>query len=320
MSAIVGERRRDLVHLMNEWMNTPLMCSERYVQTAASVLRGRFDIASIRGEFDAIGRAEMEAIAGRAKVDADAERLTIGATADRARTRSGASFPSVGNVAVIQVYGALARTWGIGPYSGATGYDGITIQLEDALNNEEIDGIWFDVRSGGGTIDFVYDLSDMIFAARKRSGGPKPIWGFASSFAYSAAYLLMSSCDRCFMPPGGGVGSIGVITMHTSYAKQNEEEGIDVTVMRYPELKAKATEDEPLDKDTHDRIMAQLRYFGGMFQERVARNMGISRSKVVETKGLDYTALEATAIGLVSDVLPEAQAWENFRREITRRR
>jgi ClpP class serine protease len=323
MPVLAGSMGRDLVHVLDAWTNTPLACRVDYGQKAAAILSGRLNIASIRTDFEEIGRSEMESLTRLARYEADNDRAArrgIGAMADNADYKRGSIVPCVGDAAVIQVYGALARTWGIGPYSGSTGYDGILLQLEAALDDDDIRGIWVDVRSNGGTIDFMYELMDIIYAARKSSGGPKPIWGFASSFAYSAAYGLLSSCDKCFMPEGGGVGSIGVITMHTSYARQNEMEGIDVTVMRYPELKARGTEDEQLDEDTYKRIMAQLAYYGGLFQMRVARNMRISKRAVVETKGLDYTAPEALAIGLVSDVLPEAEAWENFRREITRRR
>lgn len=304
---------RDLPRFTQEWLNAPLCVSRGLQMTATSVFSGRLNIESLRDEFGRTERAEMEAIAAEAKIDADAKR------ASRSR---GTILETVEDIAVIQVYGALTRTWGIGPYSGATGYDGILMQLEDAIRNPDINGIWMDFDSGGGTINGLFDLADMIHAMRSRSGefNDKPIWGMAADYAFSAAYLLLSSCDKCFVPPTGGVGSAGTITMHVSYRRANEDEGIDVNVLRYPELKAKATEFEDLDDETRDHIMGQLVDITGMMHDRIARNMSISKSRVAQTKGLDYMGRHAKAIGFVTDCLPEAVVWEDFKRIVARRR
>lgn len=302
--------KRDLPRLMEAFLNSPLCCTARYAEIAAGVFSGRINIESLRTDGEIIGRAEMEAIVNGAKIDADAKR---------AQEVAGTIIEAVDDIAVIQVYGALTRCWGIGPYSGATGYDGILMQLEDALGNQNIKGIWLDVDSGGGTINGLFALVDTIFSFRESNGGPKPIWGMAADYAYSAAYALLSACDQCFVGPTGGVGSVGTITMHTSYKKQNEEAGINVNVLRDPPLKAKATEYEDLDTDTEAHIMAQLAAITSIFQDKVARNMGIAKSAVAGTQGLDYMGLDAKAIGFVTDVLPEPIVWENFKQLVESR-
>lgn len=295
---------RNLPRLMDTWLNAPLCCTERYVEIAAAVFRGRMNIDSVRSDAVDLGRPELEAIANGAKIEADAKR---------AQYLAGTCLEAVDDIAVIQVYGALTRCWGVGPYSGATGYDGILMQLEDAIANPQINGIWLDVDSGGGTVNGLFDLVDMIYSFRQSNGGPKPIWGMAADYAYSAAYALLSACDKCFVGPTGGVGSVGTITMHTSYKRQDEEAGVDVTVLRYPPLKATATEFEDLDDKTREHIMGQLMTITGIFQDKVARNMGIPKSAVAGTQGLDYMGADAKAIGFVTDVLPEPIVWENFR-------
>jgi ClpP class serine protease len=301
---------RDLPRLMSTWLNAPLCCTGRYAEIAAAVFSGRMNIDSVRAEMGAIGRKEMESIVEGARIDADAKR---------AQTKRGSIIEETNDIAVIQVYDALTRTWGVGPYSGATGYDGILMQLEDAVADDDIKGIWLDVDSGGGTVNGLFDLVDTIYSFRESNGGPKPIWGMSADYAYSAAYALLSACDQCFVGETGGVGSVGTITMHTSYKKQNENDGIIVNVLRDPPLKATATEYEDLDAETEAHIMGQLRTITGIFQDKVARNRGIAKSTVAGTKGLDYMGADAKAIGFVTDVLPEPVVWENFRQLIESR-
>lgn len=308
--------KRDLPLLMSSWLNAPLAVSELYGVTAAAVFAGRLDISSVQSMFGKAEKEELAAIAAGARIDADAKR---------ARWKAGTNIKSVSNIAVIEVYGALTRTWGVGPYSGSTGYDGIRIQLEDALANDEIDGVWLDISSGGGTTDGLYDLVDTIFAYRSTQKpadrvNDKPIWAMAADYAFSAAYAIGTAADRFYCPPNGGCASIGVITMHTSYQRALEEAGIDVTVFRYPELKFKATDVEQMDEKTAAHIMEQLVQHGNAFQDRVVRNMRVAKSVVAGTKGLDYTGTQAKAIGLVTDSLPETIVWEMFRDHVGKRR
>lgn len=295
--------------LMQNLLNTPLCVAPSYAAMMVAALNGRLDISSLQIDDRQMGREEMEALAARGRVDADAKR------ADR---KSGTIIDRVGNVAVIQVWGTLTRTWGVGPYSGSTGYDGILMQLEDAIKDEDIKGIWLDIDSGGGTVNGLFDLVDTIFSFRSRNGGPKPIYAMCADYAYSAAFAIGTAADKLFVPPTGGAGSVGVITLHASYKEALENEGIKVTVIREPEDKAKGTEFEDLDAETESQIRAQCKEIADIFQDKVARNMGISKASVAATKGLDYMGRHAKAIGFVSDVLPEPLAWAKLQRRISR--
>ena len=301
---------RDLPRLASQLLNTPLAIHRDRAQVLAAVFSGRLNIDGFIQEHQRLDRADFERVAFEARMEADAKR---------AERKSGSIVEAVGNIAVIQVWGTLTRTWGVGPYSDTTGYDGILMQLEEALNDPEIKGIWLDIDSGGGSVNGLFDLVDVIYAARARNGGPKPIWAMAADYAFSAAYAIGSAADKFMVPPTGGVGSVGVITMHTSFREALENEGIKVTVMREPELKAKATNFEDLDAETEEHIRGQLREVCAIFQDKVARNMGLSRKAVADTKGLDYMGATAKAVGFVSDVLPEPLAWEKFKRHIAAR-
>jgi capsid assembly protease len=296
--------QRDLARMASQLLNTPLAITDRKAEVLAAVFSGRLNIGALQGEFGTIDRDQFQSIALEAKMEADAKK---------AEEKRGSIVMSVGNIAVIQVWGTLTRTWGIGTYSDTTGYDGILMQLEAAMADDEIKGIWLDVDSGGGTVNGMFDLGDMIYSFRQANGGPKPIWAMASDYAYSAAYLIASACDRLIVPPTGGVGSVGIIGMHTSYEGMLEKEGIKVTVVREPELKGKPAFSENMDAQSEAHIREQIREVTELFQAKVARNMGLDISAVAATKGLDYMGRHAKAIGFATDVLPEPMAWEQFK-------
>src|SRR3546814_5728852 len=90
----------------------------------------------------------------------------------------GWGFPyecSDSGIAILPVQGTLRRTWGIGPYSGATGYDGLWTQLMHAAENDEVKAIFMPHNSGGGAVDGLEELAEAIYANSARFGG-KPIW------------------------------------------------------------------------------------------------------------------------------------------------
>jgi ClpP class serine protease len=74
----------------------------------------------------------------------------------------------------------------------------------------------------GGEVSGCFDLVDAIYAIR----GKKPIWGILNEYAYSAGYAIASACDYVTVPRTGGVGSIGVITMHVDMSKAIDSAGL----------------------------------------------------------------------------------------------
>src|SRR3546814_1230985 len=142
----------------------------------------------------------------------------------------GWGFPnecSASGIAILPVQGTLRRTWGIGPYSGATGYDGLWTQLMHAAENDEVKAIFMPHNSGGGAVDGLEELAEAIYANSARFGG-KPIWAMLADHSHSASYWLASAADKVFMPKLGTAGSIGVGILqarHTEERRGRKERG-----------------------------------------------------------------------------------------------
>src|SRR3546814_3764527 len=85
----------------------------------------------------------------------------------------------------------------LGPYSGATGYDGLWTQLMHAAENDEVKAIFMPHNSGGGAVDGLEELAEAIYANSARFGG-KPIWAMLADHSHSASYWLASAADKVF--------------------------------------------------------------------------------------------------------------------------
>lgn len=313
-----------LPHVAQTLLNNPLAIHERKAEVLCAVLQNRINLASyerMASEGGRLERVDLADVAAHARRNAIAgipnlpppQKTTDGWYGDRPYEIS----PS--GIAIIQVWGTLCRTWGVGPYSGFTGYDGIMTQVDFANNDPMCRGIFIHFNSGGGAVDGLAECGDFIFNSSARFGG-KPIFGYAGDYAYSAAYWLLAACDKTFMSEMGGVGSIGCIMLHADMTAALEEEGVKVTVFRSTPGKALGIYGvEALPEEEVNRIQGQIEYLGDVFTKRVAKYIpSLSQSAVAETLGFDYIAPRAKAIGLVNDVVSMPEAWAKLERRIAR--
>src|SRR3546814_16987759 len=80
----------------------------------------------------------MSNLADRGRMEARTKRQQSATPHPGMARYDGWGFPyecSDSGIAILPVQGTLRRTWGIGPYSGATGYDGLWTQLMHAAEN-----------------------------------------------------------------------------------------------------------------------------------------------------------------------------------------
>ena len=120
------------------------------------------------------------------------------------------------NVAVIPIHGPLFRYANLFTViSGATSYELLARDFNEALENQEVKAILFDIDSPGGEVNGCSELADMIYQAR----GKKPIIAYASGNCCSGAYWIAAACDEIVVTDTALVGSIGVVAV---YERQDE--------------------------------------------------------------------------------------------------
>lgn len=223
-----------------------------------------------------------------------------------------------GPIAIIGVNGVLidkcdwASSW-------ATGYDYIRRALGEAFEDPSVQGIVLDVDSYGGLVSGCFDLCDWIFEAKQQA--QKPIAAILSECAYSAAYAIASCADQIAVPRTGGVGSIGVVTMHVDYSGWLAQEGMKVTLIKAGAHKTDGNPYEPLPDDVKAEITAELEAVRTLFAETVSRNrtsagVKLDVAAVLATEARTYDGLEGTkqavSIGLADAVASPDEAFAAF--------
>ena len=311
-----------LPFVMGEVFNRPHLISAGHAAMIASVLAGKMDIRSLATEYETFDDRGMEDLAAIGRLEARQRQQKIAkhsTVVDSSRSKRGAPYElSDSGIAILPVQGTLRRTWGVGPYSGATGYDGLWTQLIHAVGNDDVKAIFMPHNSGGGAVDGLFDLADAIYANSARFGG-KPIWGMAADYSLSASYALLAACDKCFVPPLGQVGSIGALIIHADMSRALDEAGISVRIFRSKDGKARGNDLEPMDEETAAKYQAVVDEVDAVFVDRVAMYRKLAKKTLHETNADVYTGARALATGLVSEILSEPEAWMKLERKIARK-
>jgi signal peptide peptidase SppA len=271
------------IDLRSRLLNTPLMMSQEYAESFAAMAPESF---MIDGEPDNADEMMFDFAFGQSKSK---------------------PYRMVGSVAVISITGTLLHRFNWA-YSGATGYDYVRAVFDMALADDDVEGIVFDIHSGGGQVDGAFELSDHIFDNR----GVKPSMSIVNSHAYSAAYLLASAAGSMSVPKTGGVGSIGVVTMHTDMSKMLNDVGVKFTFIHAGKHKVDGNPYESLPDDVRARFQSKIDESYGMFTETVARYRGLDVEVIRGTEAATLSAKEAVDLKLVDAVASPKEAMKAF--------
>jgi signal peptide peptidase SppA len=205
-------------------------------------------------------------------------------------------------VARISIDGTLVhKLGGVSPWSGMVGYDCLERVITDAKENKEVGAILLDMDSPGGEVSGCFDFARKLRTMGARAGG-KPIVCFANEMACSAAYAIASSCDAVMTTETGVVGSIGVWTMQVDMTKGLTKDGIEVTMIRAGERKARGGPYEVADDETFTKLQGWVDETWRIFADHVAEGRGISAEAILALEGEWFTGTDAKALGLVDAV------------------
>lgn len=198
----------------------------------------------------------------------------------------------------IPVKGVLLHDFSFQVGSFATGYEYIERAFARGMEDGTVRGIALVIDSPGGEVAGNFDLVDKMFTSR----GKKPVKAFAAEFAYSAAYSIASVADKLAVTRTGGVGSIGVMTMHADWSKAMDQAGLKITFIFAGKHKVDGNSYEPLPKETAARIQARIDSLYDVFVSTVARNRSMDEQAIRDTEALTFTAAEAVSNGLADEV------------------
>jgi len=214
---------------------------------------------------------------------------------------SGSEPTLIGSVAVIPVRGTLVQRANLmSDFSGGASVQRLTAQFRNALSDDSVSAILFDIDSPGGSVYGIQELADEIYSAREK----KPIFAIANSLAASAAYWLGSAASEFVVTPSGDVGSIGVIMAHTDQSRLDDALGVKVTYIHAGQYKAEGNPHEPLSDDAATFYQQRVDEYMDEFVSAVARYRGTTASDVRSNygQGRVYGARQAQTLGMVDRI------------------
>lgn len=217
-------------------------------------------------------------------------------------------------VALIPVQGIILPSFFLIGCEWATGCEQLRWQVATALADDEVRAIALLFDSPGGYVSGVDETSAAIREAR----ASKPVASIIMGHAFSAAFWLASAGDTISCPRTGGLGHIGVISLHLDLTGWLTAEGIKPTLFRSGAHKAEGHPLEPMTDDAARAVQAELDDLRGVFAEAVAegRAGAIDAAGVLSTEARAYLgprSLEvALGLGLFDAILPWEQALALF--------
>lgn len=223
------------------------------------------------------------------------------ARADVLSAAHGRQSAGAGSVAVIPIYGGITHRpdlWSV-LFGGST-VQGIRKAFRQALADETVSSIVFDMDTPGGTVDGITEFAAEIFGAR----GIKPMVAQVNTMTASAGLWLAAQADEIAVTPSGEIGSIGVFTAHEYIGKALAEAGVEITLISAGDYKVEGNQFEPLSDDARGAIQARVNAVYWVFNADMARGRGVSVADVKAKfgQGRMFGAREAVSVGLADRV------------------
>ena len=206
-----------------------------------------------------------------------------------------------GAVALIPIYGVIAPRMNLmSDMSGGTTFEALTAQLHDAMANETIKTIVFDVDSPGGNVAGATEFAREVLKARVT----KPIIAQAQHLMASAAYWVCACATEIVASPSAMVGSIGVYAMYDDISEALAKLGIKRELIVAGKYKAEGVDGGPLSDDARAHIKALVDDTYIRFIGDVSKGRGITAAAVRGGygEGRCVGTDEAKALGMIDRI------------------
>ncbi len=213
------------------------------------------------------------------KIDIAAVEARIGRPLDNKRK----DIEIVDGVALIPIEGVIAKKMNLFmAISGGTSTQIVGSQIESALEDPEVKAIVLNIDSPGGTVDGTQELAEKVFSVR----GRKPIISFVDGGMFSAAFWIGAAADQIIINgPTTAVGSVGVISTHTDFSRQEEARGIRTTHIVSGKFKASTSPHQPLSETGREEMQGIVDHLFSVFVQDLARFRGQTTEEIQNVLG-----------------------------------
>jgi len=212
---------------------------------------------------------------------------------------SGSSTQDVtGNVAVIPIKGTIFGDSSGDIFNDNTVSSSKIIELiDEAVEDESIDAIVFEINSPGGSAVASEELSNAIKTIEK------PTVGWIREIGTSGAYWAASATDHIIASSMSITGSIGVIASYLEFSGLLDDYNITYQRMVSGKFKDIGSPFKKITTDEQAFFQNHLDIIHNFFIDSVAENRNLPREEVSKVaEGLFYSGAEALDLKLVDQL------------------
>lgn len=161
-----------------------------------------------------------------------------------------------GGVGIVTVHGALMKRpdFFARLLLDATDMEDVAAALEAARDRADVQAVFLDVDSPGGTVNGTPELAALVADVSKA----KYTYAFTDGQMCSAAYWIASQADAIFATPSARVGSIGVLMPMLDESKAFEQAGLKVDMFAAGKFKSIGVAGTSLTDEQRAWLQAQV--------------------------------------------------------------
>jgi signal peptide peptidase SppA len=215
-----------------------------------------------------------------------------------------------GGIGVIAIRGPMLRQPGIFErvILKACDTNEIIQAVEEATNRPDVEALFLDIDSPGGSVNGTPELAQTVADAAKS----KYVYAFSAGQMCSAAYWVASQADAIYATPSARVGSIGVILPVIDSSAAYEQAGLKVEVFSSGKFKSAGTPGTSLTDDQRDWLQAEVEETAADFRAAVlARGRKIPDEAM---EGQTFSARKAMRLNMAGVVANRAEALSRLRK------
>ena len=311
----MARRAFSLLDIQERAFNRPVMITREKAEIVLGVIGPRLNVGSlvIDGENEARSIGALSSLA--AKAAAEMEPMPGDRSIAARDWDTGAIVDPYENwrgLAIIPARGTLMAENGLNPYSGATGYDGLSYKLRYAGADAKVGGVVLDLDTPGGEVVDLMELCAEIVALRS----VKPVRAIIRGCAASAGYALAAAANEITAAPYSIVGSIGCLMMHADWSKALEKEGVAVTLITSAAHKADGSQLFPLAADVRERLQMSVDESASTFIDHVAAARSMDREAIVAQEARFYSGDDVLKHGLVDKFMSRQDSLTEFAEQV----
>ncbi|MFN3625189.1 MAG: S49 family peptidase [Hyphomicrobium sp.] len=215
-------------------------------------------------------------------------------------------------IAIVPIQGTLFdRGEWLGDYYGwMTSYEGLAEQFRRIAKDEAIKSVILDIDSPGGMAAGMFDLVTELADLKKK----KKVYAVAANMAASAAYAIGCAAHELYVSRLGMAGSIGVIAMHTSFARMLDQAGVDTTIIFAGDHKADGNAYQALTHGARTEMATAIDQIYADFVRHVAKHRPLEEAAVRATQARIYSGQKAVEAKLADGVKSFEELLDHIRK------